>query len=115
METFGGPCFLDRSCLTNLCAVKRRRRHCSTSVCGGTSCHSIAARVSHSRSELKWPQNLVRAIDNLATAQGKKDCSDAHWSEGILWRREGFSTVVGDGGTLLGCNQGLRDDVGVVS
>ena len=64
--------------------------------------------------------DAVRAIDNLATAQVRKDTPSlivvkGLWSsEGIHWPRRGFSTVVEeDGGILRWSDQGVRDDVGV--
>ena len=41
-------------------------------------------------------------------------CEGPWSSEGILWQRGGFSTVVEeDVGILRWCDQGVRDDVGV--
>ena len=66
--------------------------------------------------------DAVRAIDSLATAQGKKDAPSLIDVEGfgrpkeILLQGGGFSTVVEeDGGTLCRCDQGVRDGVGMVS
>ena len=57
--------------------------------------------------------DAVRAINNFATAQGEKDTPSlidvkGLWSsEGILWQRGGFSTVVEE-------DEGIhRDNVGV--
>ena len=65
--------------------------------------------------------DAVRAINNLATAQVRKDseshrCERPRLLEGIRWRRGGFPTVVEeDGGILRCCDQGVGDDVGVCS
>ena len=56
--------------------------------------------------------DAVRAINNLAAAQGKKDSPsliERPWSsKRILWQRGGFSTVVEeDGSVLCGCDPGV--------
>ena len=61
--------------------------------------------------------DAVRAINNLATTQVRKDTpSLIDTSEGILWQRRGSSTLVEeDGGILRWSDQRVRDDVGVGS
>ena len=58
--------------------------------------------------------DAVRAINNLATAHVRKRHSESHrcerpWSsEGILWHRRGFSTVVEEyGGIIRWCDHGV--------
>ena len=65
--------------------------------------------------------DAVRAINNLATAQVRKDtpsllplCERPWSSEGILWQRGGFSTVVEED-ILCWRDQGVWDDFGVSS
>ena len=64
--------------------------------------------------------DAVRAINNLATAQVRKDTPSlidlkGLWSsEGVHWLRGGFPTVVEeDGGIFCSSDQGVGDDVGV--
>ena len=66
--------------------------------------------------------DAVRAINNLATAQVRKDTPSlidvkGLWSsEGNLWQRGGFPTEVEEeGGTLRWCDHGFQDDFGVGS
>ena len=62
--------------------------------------------------------DAVRAINNLATAQVRKDTPSLIDVKGALGRPKKFSGRAGDfedGGILRWCDQGVGDDVGVGS